>query len=162
FTFRAARQGDALDATFRPPQITLEMDLLADAARYAIPATEVEIPLDVELVAPPRPGGELALDLTGGDGWLAIDSEAIEIAPDSPLTLECWFRARSYGRRTGLVAKTENSDYGFFVNSGRPAWYVLLGNSYVNVAPDVELETGRWYHIAGVYDGAESRLYLDG
>lgn len=162
FTFHAARQADPLDTTFRSPQLSVHMDLVAEAARYSIPEIAAEIPLDVDLVAPPRPERELALDLTGGDGWLAIDSEAIEIAPDSPLTLECWFRARSYGGRTGLVAKTENSDYGFLVSRGRPAWYMLLGNSYLNVAPDMELETGRWYHIAGVYDGAESRLYLDG
>jgi hypothetical protein len=162
FTIHASRHGEPLDATFRTPQLTLHIDLLADSARYSIPAIDIEIPLDVELVAPPRPDREMALDLTGGDAWLAVDPEAIDIAPDSPFTLECWFRARSYGRRTGLIAKTENSDYGFFVNDGRPTWYVLLGPGYVAIEPDIELETDRWYHIAGVYDGAESRLYLDG
>ena len=27
---------------------------------------------------------------------------------------------------------------------------------------DLALQTGRWYHIAGVFDGSEVRMYLDG
>jgi beta-galactosidase len=105
----------------------------------------------------------MALDLSGRDAWLAIDPDAIALRVDSPLTLECWFYANRYEDRTGLVAKTESSDYGFFVNNGRPSWSILLGPTYLELEADEPiLETGRWHHIAGVYDGAESRLYVDG
>lgn len=165
FTFHAARRADPIDDSFQPVEVMMRMDLLGESARYAIPESTVEVPVDVDLLAPEVPEVETALDVSGREGWLAVEAGAIEIDPESPLTLECWFYANGYGRRTGLIAKTENSDYGFFVNDGRPSWSILLGSSYLEVGPedgDASLGTGRWRHIAGVYDGRESRLYLDG
>jgi len=117
---------------------------------------------DIELDAPEVPATETAMRFDGEDDHLAVPDRAIDL-PDGPLTLECWFNADSFGDRTGLVAKTENSDYGFFVSEGNPGFYVHIGGSYLHLeAGEGSLETGRWYHIAGVYDGSEARLYLDG
>ena len=72
-------------------------------------------------------------------------------------------RADRYGSRVGLVAKTEMSDYGFFVNNGEPAFSVFAGGRYATArAEDPTLGTNTWHHIAGVYDGEEVRLYVDG
>ena len=83
--------------------------------------------------------------------------------PDGPFTLECWFNARAFSPRTGLLTKTESSEYGIFVGNGIPQFFVFLGNRYVEVvASEHVLEPGKWYHVAGVFDGRESRLYLNG
>ncbi|MFG0286202.1 MAG: LamG-like jellyroll fold domain-containing protein [Phycisphaerales bacterium JB039] len=163
FFVHAARIESPVDGTFRPAELALSMDLLADSARYPIPELVIEAPMDVNLLSPPAPEVEVALDLSGPSGWLQVESADIEIDAASPLTLECWLYANSFGDRTGLVAKTENSDYGFFVNGGRPTFSILLGETYTEVGADEPLlKTGAWHHLAGVYDGKEVRIYLDG
>ena len=63
------------------------------------------------------PATEHALALDGQDDAAWITSEMLPLAPDDAMTLECWLNALSYADRTGLVCKTEQSDYGFFVNA---------------------------------------------
>jgi hypothetical protein len=83
--------------------------------------------------------------------------------PNGPFTLECWFNAESFADRTGLLAKTESSEYGIFVSKGRPTFSVFLDGRYAEVGPDEPiLEPGRWHHAAGVFDGRQARLYIDG
>jgi len=162
FKFRVDRMGDSLDHAFRLPRMALDIDYLAEAARFPIPRSTTDFPLRLDLPTPPAPEVERVLTLDGEGDCLEVPSDLIH-DPDGPLTLECWFRARSFGRRTGLVAKTENSDYGFFVSRGVPQFSIFLGDGYVEPrAATAVLETGRWHHIAGVYDGEEVRLYLDG
>jgi hypothetical protein len=62
-----------------------------------------------------------------------------------------------------LICKTQSSDYGIFVNGGRPSFSVYLGDGYATIRGEPgSLKPGVWYHVAGVYDGNEARLYLDG
>jgi hypothetical protein len=102
------------------------------------------------------------LDFDGHDDYMPVAADKIAI-PDGPLTLECWFRADGYGRRTGLIAKTEGSEYGIFVNRGHPEFSVLLEKKYVVAdSSDVDLPVNEWVHIAGVYDGKQVRVYVNG
>lgn len=49
------------------------------------------------------------------------------------------------------------------MSDGRPAFSVHLGRQYVTASEqDPVLEPGRWHHVAGVFDGSEVRLYVDG
>jgi hypothetical protein len=162
FRFRTERLPDSLDVAFRTPAMSLQMDYLALGLRYSIPESVSDLPMVADLPAPPRPVVEHALVLDGRDDCLRVPSELLKV-PDGPLTLECWFKADAFGERTGLVAKTENSDYGFFVNNGTPSFSIFIGGSYVEAAADRPiLQTDRWHHIAGVFDGSETRLYVDG
>jgi len=103
----------------------------------------------------------MALSLDGRHA-VVVPDEALHL-PDGPMTLECWLNADEFGGRTGLIAKTENSDYGIFVSNGTPTFSIYIGGSYVNVEPaSPMLQPGRWHHVAGVYDGREARLYVDG
>lgn len=163
--FRVLREAGEIDATFRVPELVLERELLTKSFRYTIPARESVIPLDPSLLPrPAQPIHESALELSqrpGGDVVVVPDDSFT--LPQGSFTLECWFRADRFENRTGLVAKTESSDYGFFVNNGRPSFSVLLGDGYTTAqAASAMLEIDRWYHIAGVYDGTEVRLYIDG
>jgi len=162
YQFRVEHLGDSLDKAFRMADVVVAKEMLAPGHRYAIPETRTQIPMEIDLHAPARPVAEMAMRFDGEDDVLRVESTAVE-APDGPLTLECWFNAEAFTNRTGLVCKTESSEYGFFVSNGTPGYYIHVGGSYVNLeGPAGSLETGRWYHIAGVYDGAEARLYLDG
>lgn len=63
----------------------------------------------------------------------------------------------------GLVAKTESSEYGLFASGGIPEFAVHLDRRYaIAKNADFRLEPGRWHHVAGVFDGSEVRLYVDG
>ncbi|HRQ72876.1 MAG TPA: metallophosphoesterase [Phycisphaerales bacterium] len=161
FEFRAERIGGGIDETFRPVEVSLAMEYLAEAARFRIPETRADVPLTVDLARPEESGADQAASFDGSS-WLEVASERLAL-PSGPLTIECWMQARSFGERTGLVCKTESSDYGIFVSRGRPEFFVYLGDRYAEVGPgEATLEVGRWHHVAGVYDGREVRLYVDG
>ncbi len=160
--FRALRAADAIDATIRLPELIQDIDYLAEGARLSIGERRSSLPLRVNLPVPTVAADERVLEVDGVNDYLEVASDLVT-APDGPLTLECWFNADRYAERAGLVAKTENSEFGFFVNRGVPLFSLFLGDRYVQVQSDEPmLRTGYWHHIAGVYDGAESRLYVDG
>lgn len=89
-------------------------------------------------------------------------SDLVEV-PDGPMTVEGWLCAERLDGRRGFLSKAQESDFGLFVSDGRPSFHAYVGESYRTAAADVPvLETGRWHHVAGVFDGAEVRLYVDG
>ncbi len=160
----ARRPAGSADLAYRMPRLSVRADYLARGRRYAIPERTTEIPVSLDARALAEPAGDWTLDVDGAGAHARVDASDLRL-PDGPLTLECRFRARSFGRRVGLIAKTESSEYGIFVSNGRPELSILLGDGYVNAALPPEtapLSTDRWYHIAGVYDGSEVRLYIDG
>ncbi len=163
FPVRATREAGSMDEWFRMPEVAVSVDYLAEGFRYSIPERVTPMPVQASLPVPATPDVEHALRVDGRSGHVVVDAERLKMDLGSAFTLECWFRAERFGSRVGLVNKTENSEYGFFVSDGRPAFYAFIGRGYVELEPDdVKLERGRWYHIAGVYDGSEVRLYLDG
>jgi len=155
--------GGPLDASFRLPRLEVQVDYLAQDYRLSMPARDLPLPLSPGLLpAPADPGQELAFAFDGRRDHLRVEHADLEL-PDGPFTLECWLRADSFGERTGLVNKTESSGFGFFVNDGKPTFLVHLGGAYVGAdASEPLLETDRWHHLAGVFDGSEVRLYVDG
>lgn len=162
FEFVVARPAGAADAWVRSVEAAVDADVLMPGHRYALPTRRVRVPLSLEgLPTPPAPAHDLAAAFDGDDA-LRVESGAIEF-PDGPFTLECWMNADAFGPRTGLLCKTESSEYGIFVNNARPTFSVYLDNGYVEAkAPREALSVGRWHHVAGVFDGEEVRLYVDG
>ncbi len=161
--FVVGRQAGPLGSAYDDLSIVAGMDLLTSASRYPIPAPRTPVPADLRLHAPPRPAGERVLSLDGRTGYLAIPDAALDV-PDGPLTVECWFKAEAHTSRVGLITKTEGSDYGIFLWSGRPEFSVFLDGRYRDADADdsVRVSLHEWHHIAGVFDGTEVRLYLDG
>ncbi len=161
-TFRATRLPGGIDETFRPLSLVEETDYIAGHARFHMPPRTMMVPLAPQLPPPPISPEEHVLALDGRGDSLEVPDDLLAV-PDGPFTVECWFNARRFDGRRGLVCKTEASDYGIFVSDGRPTFLVFLGERYASLEPDsIRLDTGRWYHVAGVYDGRACRLYLDG
>ncbi|GMU82633.1 MAG: hypothetical protein AMXMBFR47_25040 [Planctomycetota bacterium] len=162
FRFKVDRGAGAVDDSLRPLDLIVDIDYLAEGHRYAIPTRRIEVPAGLKSLRPAAPAEEAWLRLNGRDECLQVESGDISL-PSGPMTLECWMNARAFSGRTGLVTKTESSDYGIFVSDGTPAFSIHVGGSYAEVKGEPRsLSAGAWHHIAGVYDGAQVRLYVDG
>lgn len=162
-TMRVHRFGEPLDRALRLPAIRLQADALSEKLRVPLP--ERSTPLRVQAPALP-PLGEVANGhflFDGRNDRIEVPSAALEL-PQGAFTVEFQMRADRFARRQGVVNKTESSEWGFFLNEGTPAFMVYLeGRGYVEATgPAKSLQPGRWYHLAGVYDGESVRLYIDG
>ena len=150
-----------LDAAFAAPALVVHPTYLADGWRVPLEPRTWALPLELgELPAPPQPADESALRLDG-NAHARVEAHELEL-PDGPFTLEGWVRAEHFADRQGFLAKTESSEYGIFLNGGRPGLSVHLAGAYAEVQSDRLLEAERWHHVAGVFDGSELRLYVDG
>jgi hypothetical protein len=161
FDLAARRYATGFGRNLRLPRLELGADLLAETARFPLPRREFDLPFPVELPEPPPAPDEQVLALDGSQ-YAQVPADRAVLS-DGPFTLEFWVRAERFAARQGLVAKTESSEYGLFADDGEPRFSVHLAGRYVTVgAGEQRLIPGRWHHLAGVFDGAEVRLYLDG
>jgi len=162
FGLRAIRSKAGLNAGFLPPQIEISADYLTETQRFSIPSQRFDIPIvPGEWLEPPQPAHEHVLYLDGASA--AVVESATVAFGQAPFTLETWTRGTTYGGRRGLVTKTEQSEYGIFASDGVPSFIVYLEGAYrIATADEPLLHPGRWHHVAGVFDGEEVRLYVDG
>ncbi len=162
FDYRASRAPGAADAAFALPELRLRAEYLGEDLRVALPETVTPMPIEPgPLPAPPEPEGPSVLALDGVDDYLAVPPARVAFA-DGPFTLECRVRADEWRGSQGIVAKTEQSEYGLFAGEGKPTFYVHVGGEYRIASAETPLETGRWYHVAGVFDGETAEVYVDG
>lgn len=160
-TFRARRAGDSIDSLLRTPDLVLHTDVLMPGHRYAMPERRIAIPLNLDAVPPPRPATpDLALHMSGTDALRVAPGEIT--IPDGPFTVECWVNADSFSSRVGVISRAENSEWGLFAGGGRPYLAVHLAGRYARAEAQITLKTGQWHHLAGVFDGREVRMYVDG
>jgi 3',5'-cyclic AMP phosphodiesterase CpdA len=145
---------------FGTPSFHIDSEYLAKGFAYEIPRRTIPVPIDLELSLKTELQNG-AVRFNGSNAALSIPSNRFTI--EKELTLECRFKADTFAGRTGLVTKTENSGYGIFISDGKPDFSVNLDGKYLSAtASSSVLKTGQWHTLAGIYDGREARLYLDG
>lgn len=163
FTF-GVRGASPVDLAYRVPELVIKSDLLAPGIRVSVGETVAKFPHSLRaLPEPSRPSKEHALELNGSaSSYIPIPSDRIQL-DEGPFTLETWVYFEGFEARQGLLAKTENSEFGIFVSRGKPEFFLHVGGEYVTAAADgFTLPTRRWVHVAGVYDGVTMSLYVDG
>ena len=160
-SFKASYPPEPTDDLFDSVRVVLSRDILTKTSRYTIPERTTAVPFTIEAGPPNTANTNGVLVLDGVGDCVGISTEKVPL-PQGPFTLECWLRAKEFGKRVGLLAKTENSEYGIFVSGGMLDASVHLGGVYRSVQHDMLLETRRWYHVALVYDAKAVVLYLDG
>jgi hypothetical protein len=157
---RVSRPRSPFDEWFATPELLVDVDVLAPAQRVTLPQRRFWIPFrppDSLIFAETQ--SALALD---GRSCARVDDAALSL-PDGPLTVEGWLQGRSFQGRRAFVAKTENSEFGIFVSDGVPEFLLHLGDRYATAKPaESLLRAEQWHHVAGVFDGQELRLYVDG
>jgi hypothetical protein len=148
-------------SSLQVPSFSVDLEYLAETSRVALPTREFPavVGFPAAVFAPLE---ERALTLDGRSGHLRYGPDALFL-PDGPFTLEAWVRPASVAGRRAVASKAEWSEFGLFVNDGAPGFHLFSGERYASAeAGDRTLRRGRWQHLAGVHDGSEIRLYLDG
>ena len=164
FSFTWVRVKEGLKDAVPPPVMTLDIDYIEENLRTPLPARKFPLPLalkDVppETFAPAEPG--VALHLTRERAGVRVESTSFDL-PDGPFTLECWVRPEVEQPTAGLVAKTQSSDYGLLVEKNIVSFLAYLGDRYVAATAPAPLPLNQWTHVAGVYDGRQVLLFLNG
>jgi len=109
----------------------------------------------------------ISVNLVGNNGRVAVtDSESMNLS--GPFTLEAWIWANSLSGRQDIIYK--------WGGGGRRSYFLQIAHGKLEVAisttgtkasvPGVyssrTLSLHKWTHVAGVYDGSELTLFIDG
>jgi hypothetical protein len=154
-------------SNFQLPTLGLEADLIKEDTRLRVPGREFtasmtlgEVPEDFFSAASDRAFSfqkNESVELAG----IRIEHTAYQL-PQGPFTLEAWVKSTSNEGSQGIVAKTQSSEYALFAHQGRPSFDVHLSGSYVTARANTELPLNQWVHVAGVFDGQQVALFVDG
>jgi len=102
-----------------------------------------------------------ALSFDGTDDYVAV-SAIVPFIGDT-VTAQAWIRTSEYAGMWNLIlTQNAGSGYYFYVDSGRPTFYLVVGASYVRAISPKEINPNEWYHVAGTNDGSELKLYVNG
>lgn len=99
-----------------------------------------------------------ALDARSGPAVLFRIPAAAQ--PQTAVTLECWIKplAESEERLQRLVGRS--ADFGFYLGKGGQLTWFVMAREWKSLGAKVPM--GEWTHIAGTFDGAAMRLYING
>ena len=115
--------------------------------------------LSVEMIGGTAAPGRFGQALKANDGGLVVPAGA-DLDPGDALTIECW--ARVDGPSADIQRLVYRSGiYGLYLNSAgnRITFYV---NSGTWTGLNATVPHNVWFHVAGVYDGQQMRLFIDG
>lgn len=106
----------------------------------------------------------------GGSKYAEVGPSGI-LAPTTAITVEAWVNRQTAGTLdAGIVGRQYGTDnknsYNLFTRTNQTSvGFEITNSSGGTAAAEVfssPFELDRWYHVAGVYDGSEIRLYIDG
>jgi hypothetical protein len=125
---------------------------------------------DAKIVTDAERGQVVEFDGTG-DYLEIANSPSLNITGDQ-LTLAAWvWHDNVAGDPEIIIAKVYNNtshqspyfSYGLHIlTNGQPRIWISRTGGTANAPGTTNLQSAKWYHLAGVYDGAQLRLYLDG
>ncbi len=112
------------------------------------------------------------LELTDpADGVLIKDRVGpdADFLPQEALTLAAWVRVdepTEWGGIVGCMQDNGPDEFGFILGYNKTEFYFGVATQKAKkltyLTGKTKYERGRWYHVAGVYNGREMRLYVNG
>lgn len=128
-----------------------------------------QVPLGVETQSesPQNPNYSVSLDGSGGHIRVPT-SDSINIT--GPITLEAWIKTNSNTAQQGIIERynwtgtSRDGGYGLRITAdGRLNFFTLQVAGVVDhLAGSTVITPNVWHHVAGVFDGIQMRIYLDG
>ncbi|MBT5713086.1 choice-of-anchor D domain-containing protein, partial [Candidatus Poribacteria bacterium] len=117
---------------------------------------------------PAAPVADQALTFDGSTSYVDMgDAAALKIT--GPLTIETWFRTtQAVGNYITLMGKWHsggsNASYGLSWRDADGLVFIINDNTnaVVSAASGQFYNDALWHHAAGVWDGTDARLYVDG
>ncbi len=106
-----------------------------------------------------------ALSFNGSSHYVSV-ANASSLQLTNGLTLAAWIKGDAWGSGTDvdtIIRKGEANpnNYQLSIADGRVSLH-LNQNDDGGYRGDTILETGRWYHVAATWDGAEVKIYVNG
>lgn len=109
-----------------------------------------------------------SLSLDGAGSYVEVpSSESLNIT--GPLTVEAWVKINSSGRLRGIVERynwLNTPDGGFALRltaDNKIQFHTVRSNTEAaGVQGGTSLSVGTWHHVAGVFDGGQIKVYVDG
>ena len=107
----------------------------------------------------------------GGTSYATVPSSTL-LDITGPLTVEAWIKVNAIGTAQGIVERygpTDSGSGGYalrITNTGK--LHFFIGNDSTSAGQSDTLDgattitAGQWHHVAGIYDGAQMRVYVDG
>lgn len=103
-------------------------------------------------------GGALKFD---GDGdYVKIVNER-PFDTTSQITVAAWVNIASINTEWTAIVTKGDSAWRLSTESNNPICHFAI-NSSTRVSGQRRVEPGQWHHVAGVYDGKQMRIYIDG
>jgi Concanavalin A-like lectin/glucanases superfamily/Calcineurin-like phosphoesterase len=165
FSVTIARIKKGYEQGLTLPVANVETDYLTEGARVTLPPRKVNFPIGMKTPEPAffnEPAVNQTLTLDGHSAY-RVEMSPSEL-PDGPFTVEAWVKTTTEQGSAPFVAKTEQSEFALNFANNIPGFHCHLGKKYVSAiaATDKVIPAGKWTHVAGVFDGQEMRLYVDG
>lgn len=148
-----------LDASWTAPVVQAQAEVEIDGTAWTLPPQRIELAVRPGSLTKKDRAGILTLDGSTGSVRMPLSQDAIG---SGPMTVEAWIAPNPIDGARGIVAKTEQSEFGLFIEDGKPSFWVYVGNGYAIARAADPIAMTQWHHVAGVHDGQTAALYING
>jgi hypothetical protein len=113
------------------------------------------------------PGGDYSLSLNGSTGYVNIPASG-SLNISGPITIEAWIKTNSTTTQQGIIERYDwnafAGGYGLRLTAAGTLAFFTVENSsqYDFLESAAPVTAGAWHHVAGVYNGAQLRIFIDG
>ncbi|MEL7500410.1 MAG: LamG-like jellyroll fold domain-containing protein [Planctomycetota bacterium] len=146
------------------PKIVFDAEYLGESSRIKIPESATRLNLLLGQIPANHFQGAVnqCADISSkGSSAIVVKSDQFKL-PDGPVTVEAWVKPKSLDGYNAIIAKTQGSEYALFSDEGVPQFDIHLNGKYVTAKAKQKMVVDRWTHLAGVYDGEQVKMYVDG